>query len=426
MRKLYLALGSLGARPPVLTFGALVGSVLAAWWAVATGLRTAIVKEDLWPRISENLALNFGALGAALLVLGTVKVLVPERWFVTTPKLKGLALFYGAYALAGTAAGLVWHGVASAVGFEALGQTAAQRAGQVGLIAIFVLGVGVLANQYRSFMERIRGQRQRLGQQVRELERSRQLIAAGEERLRRRVADTLHGPVQTRLLMTWFRLGDALALIENDPGKAKERLEQARDEVDHIREREVRDLSHLLHPSAISIGLVTAMERLVESYGERVKVTLRMDQSVVEMDMLGGNRIPEGVRLAAHRVLEEALGNVYRHAEATSVDVSLRIEDGERLEMVIVDDGRGFAAHRVQFGLGLSNIAARVGQVGGRWNITSATDVGTTLSVTLPLSRAKDAEADEENTDARSGREKLVPGPGLWAAEADAQRLWPL
>ena len=83
MRKLHLVLGSLAARPPVLTVGAVVGSVLASWWAVATGLRTAVVAADLWPRISENLALNFGGLGAALLVLGGIKLIVPERWFFT-------------------------------------------------------------------------------------------------------------------------------------------------------------------------------------------------------------------------------------------------------------------------------------------------------------------------------------------------------
>ena len=167
--------------------------------------------------------------------------------------------------------------------------------------------------------------------------------------------------------MTWFRLGDALSLMKDDPKKARELLENAHNEVDHVREREVRDLSHLLHPSVINVGLVPAVERLVGSYGESVRLALHVDPSVAELDVPGRNRIPEEVRLVAHRVLEEALGNVYRHADATSVDISLRVEDGKRLEMVVEDDGRGFAAHRVQLGLGLSNIAARVGQ--GRWQM---------------------------------------------------------
>ena len=426
MRKLHLALGSLAARPPVLTVGAVVGSVLASWWAVATGLRTALVPADLWPRISENLALNFGALGAALLVLGGIRVLVPERWFVAAPRPQGLALFYGAYALAGAAAGLVWHGLASVAGFEVLGQTMAQQAAQVALIGFSVLGVGFVANQYRSFMERIRGQRQRLGQQVKELERSRQLIAAGEERLRRRVADVLHGPVQTKLLMTWFRLGDALSLMEDDPKKARELVENARNEVDHVRDREVRDLSHLLHPSAINVGLVAAMERLVGSYGESVRLALHVDPSVAELDVPGRNRIPEEVRLVAHRVLEEALGNVYRHADATSVDISLRVEDGKRLEMVVEDDGRGFAAHRVELGLGLSNIAARVGQVGGRWHISSAVDVGTTLTVILPCGSSRSQGGEEDVAESAFPEDRLALGSGLWTGEEGLHRLWPL
>ena len=111
---------------------------------------------------------------------------------------------------------------------------------------------------------------------------------------------------------------------------------------------------------------------------------VRTDDCVLALDDPVANRLPDPVRLAAYRVVEEPLANVYRHAQASRATVELTAPDGT-LEIVVRDDGRGFAPGQALAGLGMNTIAARVGQLGGAWWLDSAPGRGTTLTVRLPL-----------------------------------------
>jgi CheY-like chemotaxis protein len=223
-----------------------------------------------------------------------------------------------------------------------------------------------------------------LREQVDELERSRRLIAMGEERLRQHVAELLHSRVQNRLLLAWYRLEDCRELLDDQPARAHALLAELSQQIQQIRERDVREVSHLLHPSIIQVGLVPALERLSEDFVPQFRVDLSVDEGVARLDDPEANRLPEPVRLAAYRLLEEAFGNTARHARAVVVTVSLEIRD-QQLVVRVQDDGHGFDTAVVRAGLGLSSIAARVGSVGGRWRISSSLGHGTALEAWLPL-----------------------------------------
>jgi signal transduction histidine kinase len=220
--------------------------------------------------------------------------------------------------------------------------------------------------------------------QVEELARSRGLITQAEERLRRELAEVLHSRVQNRLLMVWYRLEEAQELLESDPPAAARLLGEIRQQVDDIREQDVRELSHRLHPSIIRAGLLPALETLAEEV-PRLAVEIHATDAVQSLDDMANNGIPEEVRLTAYRVVEESLGNVVKHAEASRVDIDLDVSS-EGLSLQIRDDGRGFDEHLARPGLGLGSIAARVGRIGGRWSIHSKGGQGTCVSVALPLS----------------------------------------
>jgi signal transduction histidine kinase len=91
------------------------------------------------------------------------------------------------------------------------------------------------------------------------------------------------------------------------------------------------------------------------------------------------------LRLAAFRIFEEALGNVVRHAQATTVHITLGLDGHDFLVLTVADNGQGFDVDSVQPGLGLASIESRVQQVGGQWHITSQRGQGTTLAVRLVL-----------------------------------------
>jgi signal transduction histidine kinase len=243
-----------------------------------------------------------------------------------------------------------------------------------------------------------------------ELDRSRGQIAEAEERLRREIAEVLHSRVQNRLLMIWYRLGEAQEVLDASPADARRLLGEIRDQVDDIREQDVRELSHRLHPSIIRAGLLPALETLAEET-PGLDVRVAADGAVTVLDDPANNHLPDAVRLTAYRVVEEALGNTVKHAAATRVDVSLHDSD-RGLLLEVVDNGRGFDPRQTQAGLGLGSMAARVGRVGGTWSIESAPGQGTRVSAVLPYSveQVQDSVGgqvplgEEHRTDAGSGR----------------------
>jgi signal transduction histidine kinase len=210
------------------------------------------------------------------------------------------------------------------------------------------------------------------------------MITEAEERLRREIAEVLHSRVQNRLLMIWYRLEEAQALLGSDPEGARQLLAEIRDQLESIREQDVRELSHRLHPSIIRAGLLPALETLADEMAP-LEVRVQADTAFQHLDDGAHNQIPETVRLTAYRVVEEALGNAVKHGAATRVEISLR-GTGGGLQMEIVDNGRGFEQARVSLGLGLGSMAARVGRVGGTLTIDSAPDHGTRIRVQLPYS----------------------------------------
>lgn len=144
---------------------------------------------------------------------------------------------------------------------------------------------------------------------------------------------------------------------------------------------QVRDLSNLLRPSALDdLGLVPAVRGLAEDFARRtqVQVTLDIDE---------GLRAPgPDVQVAIYRVIQEALTNVARHADARTVNVRLANGDG-RVELHIDDDGRGFQSEPTPH-LGLLGMRERVAELGGTLSIAGAPGRGVQLAVNLPVAGA--------------------------------------
>ena len=144
--------------------------------------------------------------------------------------------------------------------------------------------------------------------------------------------------------------------------------------------QDVRRLAVELRPSALDdFGLTTAVERLAgtfrESTGMRVDLEAR----------LGEERLPSEVETALYRIVQEALANVVKHADATHVSILLTRRN-RSVAAVIEDDGRGFDQGSTGDGvLGLVGMRERVGLVGGRLRIESLEGAGTTIVAEVPL-----------------------------------------
>ena len=141
---------------------------------------------------------------------------------------------------------------------------------------------------------------------------------------------------------------------------------------------EVRDLALLLRPSMLDdFGLVPALNWHAREMTKRTGIDV-----VVSADEDCGD-LPEEHKTCIYRLVQEALNNSAHHANARTVEVTVRRES-ERVLFTVRDDGAGFDTRFVR-GLGLLGMEERVRRLGGRLRIESQPGRGTLVSAELPL-----------------------------------------
>ena len=164
--------------------------------------------------------------------------------------------------------------------------------------------------------------------------------------------------------------------------------------------QEVRTISHLLHPPLLEeLGFLSAARWYVDEYGKRsqINVSLRIDEPI--------ERLPREIEIALFRVLQESLTNVYRHAAAQSVDVSIVCHAGH-VSLVVSDDGKGIPEEVLTrfrggaaSGIGLAGMRERLAEFGGEIRVDSSSD-GTTVEALIPT----EACAAEEEVPAHTAK----------------------
>ncbi|MBI4850535.1 MAG: PAS domain S-box protein [Acidobacteria bacterium] len=143
----------------------------------------------------------------------------------------------------------------------------------------------------------------------------------------------------------------------------------------------VRRISTQLRPTILDdLGLVAALEWAVREFQSRTEIECNL---VIEPENIN---VEPGCATTVFRVLQEALTNVARHANAMKVDVSLRFAQGE-LSLDISDNGRGITELEINnsSSLGLIGIKERVIAWGGKVNIQGRVGEGTTINIKIPV-----------------------------------------
>jgi signal transduction histidine kinase len=203
-----------------------------------------------------------------------------------------------------------------------------------------------------------------------ELHASRARIVEAADDERRRIERDLHDGTQQRLVSIAMTLGLAGSRLEHDPAAVGPLLDQARAALSDALS-ELRELSQGIHPGILSErGLRAALEEL--AYGTRVALELDVDLP---------DRLPEPVEAAAYFVVSEALTNVTKHAEASSVRVRVARANGCAV-VEVADDGIGGADGAR--GTGLRGLGDRVDALGGRLVVLSPAGRGTVLQAEIP------------------------------------------
>ncbi len=210
---------------------------------------------------------------------------------------------------------------------------------------------------------------------------------------RRRIARELHDSLGQYLTSLKINL-DLLSRAANEKKKTtllSECLQMAEQCL-----KETRTISHLLHPPLLDeAGLESAIRWYVDGFGQRSGIKVSLD---VPADL---GRFRRDIETALFRVMQEALTNVHRHAEASEVGIRLDV-DAERVWLEIKDNGKGILEERLRAvdsgsgnGIGLAGIRERVRELGGHLTIESSRS-GTLLRISVPIT-ATAAKPDSDN-----------------------------
>ncbi len=242
----------------------------------------------------------------------------------------------------------------------------------------------------RLYQKRMQALNQALEAGVRErteeLFRSRQMIrdlAAHHEKIREaertRIAREIHDEFGQYL--TALRMDTAMLNIRYGAGnpELKQHLASMKETIDTTI-GVVRNLAAALRPGALDMGLVSAAEWLLAGFEERTGTPYRLHAPQEDLS-LDNERAT-----AAFRILQEALTNITRYAQANQVSVAIELADAV-LVMRVEDDGIGFdpAAVRDRKTFGLLGIRERTLIFGGESSIDSCPGAGTILRIRIPL-----------------------------------------
>lgn len=204
-------------------------------------------------------------------------------------------------------------------------------------------------------------------------------VILAQEEERRRIARELHDSTSQSLSSLIIGLKNIEDYCDNP--EIQPQVERLRGETSRALD-DVHSLALQLRPAVLDdLGLEAALLRLIEEWQDHLQVNTDL------LVHIGKDRLPGDIETALYRIVQEALTNIARHAEASSVSVLVERRNGD-VVAIIEDDGVGFD-HLKSTGsgqLGLLGMQERAGLLHGKLIIESSEKQGTSIFITIPIS----------------------------------------
>ena len=192
----------------------------------------------------------------------------------------------------------------------------------------------------------------------------------GEEQERQRIAQDLHDSIGGMLTGLKFKIA----------GEARENVNLTEDLSLKLNDilAEVRRISHNLMPESLrQFGLIAALEQLcLAMKNKKVAIQFESFGPEVHLDFQKG--------LALYRVVQEAISNALKYAEADLIIVQVSQSDA-MLQVLIEDNGKGFDSTGLKYGMGLNNMMNRIQWINGTLGIQSKPGAGTQVEIGLSI-----------------------------------------
>ena len=204
-----------------------------------------------------------------------------------------------------------------------------------------------------------------------------------QEEERRRIARELHDSLGQYLTVMQLDL-DSLGRRAEADGEIQRQVARLKTLTANVGQ-EVNRIAWEIRPTALDdLGLQTAVQQFLEEWSESSKIQFDLHLTLTE------RRLPPAIETALYRILQEAVTNVIKHADATKVGIILEATTKEA-RLIIEDDGKGFQWEELgsstppAIRLGLLGIRERLSVVGGSLEVETAPGRGTTLIIHVAI-----------------------------------------
>lgn len=248
----------------------------------------------------------------------------------------------------------------------------------IGLLLSLTLLYIVITQRARNRKLRFIQQQQETNEEIYNLMLAQQdKIEEGRQQEKKRISEELHDGILGKLFGTRLSL-DSLNLVSTEEA-AKSRMQYI-NELKSI-ETEIRKISHDLNTDFIAdSGFIDIIKTLIETQttAYELKYSFSNDESINWED------VPNKTKIHIYRMLQKTMQNIYKHAEATLVEISFQLKNDVIL-CTIKDDGKGFNVNKAKKGIGLKNINSRVSEVGGKAEVFSKINAGTLIKIFIPV-----------------------------------------
>lgn len=256
-----------------------------------------------------------------------------------------------------------------------------------GFLSILTFGGGFLffgisgkatkdAHNERAKSQYLYEELQKTHQELQEYVLQAEELAVSEER--NRLAREMHDAIGHRLTVSAVQLEGAQRLIPNEPDKAADMVGTVREQVREALAELRQTVATLRQPLEAGLSLSQLLARLVSSFegATGLNINVRVPEDVPAL--------PEFHRTTIYRIVQEALTNIQRHAQAEQVWLQIDCQD-KQLSLVVSDNGGGFPAGAEQNGHGLLGIRERAAKLNGEVHLEDRTGGGGQITVNIPL-----------------------------------------
>jgi signal transduction histidine kinase len=193
----------------------------------------------------------------------------------------------------------------------------------------------------------------------------------------KRISQEMHDGVLGRLF------GTRLSLDSLNFSEGKEAILSRANYINELQaiEQDIRKISHDLNTDFVSgSGFTDILAELIEKQTQAYKLSYDFNHT----DNINWESISNKMKINIYRITQESLQNIYKHAQASHVKISISLKN-DVIWVSISDDGVGFDMNKSKKGIGLKNINSRIQELDGNVTFNSKIGEGTTVEINLPF-----------------------------------------